>query len=158
MHTIANPKSQIRNRFAWFLPIAYSVHLLEEYYAGATLPVWLNTHLGADLSATDFLWINGVAMSIILLNALQHMRGRGSPVLLVAITVLFAINGLLHCLASLYWWDYVPGTISGCLIYIPMGIAAYRELRPRLIRRTWRMGVVAAVVAHLVVFLISQNI
>lgn len=48
---------------AWLLPATYLIHLLEEYFGGEGFPVWLSRFMNANLSAADFLLINGIIHS-----------------------------------------------------------------------------------------------
>lgn len=143
---------------AWVLPAAYLVHLLEEYFTGVTLPVWLNTHLDADLSNSDFLTVNGIAMAIVLFNAVTFSVGRGRMTVMVAIITVFLVNGLLHGLGSLYWGQYSPGTITGLAIYVPLGLLALYRLWQVLRRNVWQVGLAVGLVAHAMVITIARSI
>lgn len=48
---------------AWLLPATYLIHLLEEHLGGEGFPVWLSRFMNANLSAADFLLINGIIHS-----------------------------------------------------------------------------------------------
>ena len=140
------------------LPVAYAAHLLEEYLAGVTLPVWLNTHMGADLSNSDFLWINSVAMAIVLFNAVTYQLGHGRSVVLVAIVFLFTLNGVLHGLGTIYWGQYAPGTVTGLAIYLPFGALALYWLSGQAARHIMQTGITVGLIAHAVVIIIARGI
>ena len=152
------PQSVIYTRIAWLLPAMYAVHLAEEYYAGITLPTWISTTFNADLSTTDFIWINAVAIGLILSNAIAFSLGKRNLIILLAIVVILTLNGFLHVASSLLWWEYVPGTISGMVLYIPLGLLAFKRISQTVTGNQRKYGIIAGILLHLVVFILAQTI
>ena len=143
---------------AWLLPVFYLVHLLEEYYAGETFPVWFSRVLGADLSKEEFIWINSIGMSIFLFSAILYTLTRRNAVMVAVLGTVLFLNGFLHLFSSILSFSYSPGTISGLIIYIPMGYALRNFASPALPQNIWLPVLLAAVILHIVVATVALTI
>lgn len=141
---------------AWLLPASYAVHLLEEYFGG--FPAWMSAFLNIDLSVTDFLVINGIAWPLMLAFAVAYSLGWKNNVALLALWTLLFVNGILHPLSCLASASYSPGTLSGLLLYLPLGYAAFQRIIPELSSRQRNTGIIAGILIHLVVVVVAVNI
>ncbi len=144
--------------FAGLLPAAYLIHLLEEYFAGPGFPAWLSGFLNVDLSAADFLIINGIAWPAMAIFAAAYKLGWKNNVVLLALWTVLFINGLLHPLASLLSASYSPGTFSGLLLYLPLGLLAFIRIIPELTSGQRNTGLAAGLLIHLLVVAVAVNI
>ena len=143
---------------AWLLPATYFIHLLEEYFAGEGFPAWLSGFMGARLSVTDFLIINCVAWPVMAAFAVAYTLGWKNKVILLALWTVLFINGLLHPLSCLASGVYSPGTFSAVLLYLPLGLTAFREITPQLSRGQRNAGIAAGILIHLLVIIVALNI
>lgn len=144
-------KSPRTAHIAWLLPAAYLLHLLEERYVGEGLPAWFSRLFSVELTVDEFIIINAIAFSLIVVFVLIYTLGSGSDVILLALVTLFFVNGWVHLVASLLTASYSPGTITGLAFYIPLGFLFYRDLLPRLSKQERRTGIVMGIVIHLLV-------
>ncbi|MCB0581124.1 MAG: HXXEE domain-containing protein [Phaeodactylibacter sp.] len=143
---------------AWLLPGTYLVHLLEEYFGGEGFPVWLSRFMNADLSAADFLLINGIAWPLMAAFALAYTLGWKNNVVLLALWTVLFVNGLLHPLSCLASGAYSPGTFSAVLLYLPLGLLAFKTTLPTLSDKQRFGGITAGVLIHILVILLAVNI
>jgi hypothetical protein len=114
---------------AWLIA-AYLIHLAEEWFGG--FPEWSRVIRGAGVSSQEFIVINAIALALfVALSAITRRRPGMAwfPSILAAI---FVINGILHALATWRYGVYSPGTVSGLLIYLPLGVLVLREMREYL--------------------------
>ena len=113
-------------RASVWLIAAYLVHLAEEWFGG--FPEWSRAIRGAGVSSKQFLLINACALVLFVIltaRARRHPRMAWFPSLLATV---FVINGVLHTLATLRYGVYSPGTVSGLLIFLPLGVFVLRAM------------------------------
>ena len=151
--------AESKNRFlVWLLPSTYAVHILEEYFVGKGLPMWLSDFINADISNLDFILINSVALSIVVLFSFYYSFYKQNDLLFLGLTSLFFINGIVHLVSSIYSYTYSPGTVSGILLYLPMGLFIYKSLKQQLTIRERSLGIWLGIFMHVVVIIIAWNI
>ena len=115
---------------AWILPIGFFLHQLEEYFGGFL--EWYPSVMNATLSQEDFIIINSIGLSIVVLFAITYNLGVRNNFVFVVIGTLLFVNGIVHILATLFTWTYSPGVISGVVILLPLGRIVYRKMYPEL--------------------------
>jgi len=134
-------------------PATYLIHIAEEYWGG--FPAWTAGRTGlaisdiAFLAANAFLWVLMVGAVVIILSRPSR------ALLIVSLATIAFINALLHIGASLLTLSYSPGLASGVLLWLPLGIAALARGHRVLPMQEFRWGVVAGVVAHILVPLVG---
>lgn len=154
-----NKEKASKDRFyVWLLPVTYSIHIVEEYFCGQGLPVWLSEFINADISDFDFIIINSFALLIVILFASIYSFYKQYNVLYLALTSLFFINGIVHLVTSLVSNSYSPGMVTGAILYIPMGFFLYNKIKPALTRSNQKLGFLLGILIHIVVALIAYNI
>jgi hypothetical protein len=133
--------------WVWLFPATYLVHIVEEFLAAEGFPAWVSRHAGFDVTVTEFLLVNAVALALMSICSVLVLRRPSFLWLGVTVGAIAEVNGALHLAASLVTRSYSPGVVSGTVLWIPLGaLAIYvggRFLRPRIF---W-----AAVVAGLAV-------
>jgi len=129
------------HRFIWALPLAYAIHIPEEYFAGFT--AWMGEHLQSRMTDQGFLLNNAVFMVILLSLTLWASRSRSS---LSAFVFLSWASGNLfwnfvfHLATTIYADSYSPGLVTASLLYYPIAVWA-----AVLAVRCGRLGVGGAV-------------
>lgn len=101
------------------------LHVFEEYFYPGGFPDFMKrtSPAFAPFISTSFtVVVNGLFLLLCVLGA---VLGRDAPVFSLSIAGLLVSNGLIHLAACLRTGRYAPGVISGFLLYIPLGIAAY---------------------------------
>jgi hypothetical protein len=94
-----------------------------------------------------------LALFVVLSATARQRRGMAwYPAILAAI---FVINGVLHALATWRYGVYSPGTVSGLLIYIPLGIFVLREMREYLSVNVFIACLAMGAVAHVFITFIA---
>ena len=139
---------------AGLLPVALLAHQLEEYFG--EFPRWYSDLLNADLSNQDFLIINGVGLFIISGIALSYLFNKNN-VQLVALGTLILTNGIVHLLISVFTFSYSPGTISGVVLFLPLGIIIFKRILPLLRDGEKILAIMIGVIALFTVSTIAMN-
>jgi hypothetical protein len=101
------------------------LHVFEEYFYPGGFPDFMkrSSPVFAPFITTNFAFIvNGLFLVLCILGVVV---GRNALVFGLSIASLLVSNGLIHLAGSLRARRYAPGLISGLLLYIPLGIAAY---------------------------------
>lgn len=155
MSTEASP---IRNEsfigdWAWLFPVAYLVHIAEEYWGG--FPVWISRFWGVESSNSNFLSWNGAAWLLMIVGILLVFKTKSYRWLLVSFGTVVLINAASHIIGSVVTRSYSPGLISGLLLFIPLGTITLLRARKRVTGRIFRAGVIIGVAMHAVVVLLA---
>ena len=122
---VRHPNLMRFERFLWALPLAYAVHIPEEFFAG--FPAWMSRHMHADMDNQGFWLNNSLFMAILLSLSLWASRSRSS---LAAFVFLSWASGnlfwnfIFHVVTTVYADSYSPGLVSASLLYYPVAIWA----------------------------------
>jgi uncharacterized membrane protein SirB2 len=84
--------------------------------------------------------------------------GKTSNSILIALGTLLFVNGVVHIAASLLTVTYSPGTISGVIVYIPLGILIFKNIFPLLPEQQRYFSVATGIILHIIISIIAFNI
>ena len=94
----------------WLFPLAYGLHIAEEYWLH--FPDWVSRLSGSFVSNTQFLVLNGVFWLLTVVSVVA-IRVRNSLAWLVAtLAAILGINAALHLLGGVVTRTYSPGSIT----------------------------------------------
>jgi hypothetical protein len=113
-----------------FLPIAFLVHLGEEW--SADLSAWTRTALGAEITFQRFVIVNAIALPIVVAGTVASLRYPRVAWFGASLAALFGLNAVVHTLATIGLGQYSPGTISGLVLYMPLCMVILRSSMARL--------------------------
>ncbi len=102
-------------------PVIFVVHFLEE---GPGFVAWFNRHVPRGITPELFWTVNFSALAITtLVVALEWAsESRATAVMTVAwVSFLMLANALLHIAGALADGAYMPGVVTGTLLYLPFG-------------------------------------
>lgn len=124
-----NKKFPSANQMAWLLPAAILVHQIEEYLG--QFPLWYSNLLNAELSNQDFIVINAIGLFLFTAFSFSYLFNKNN-IILAALGTLVFVNGIIHMLLSIFTFTFSPGTISGIVLFIPLGIIIFKKIFPNL--------------------------
>lgn len=150
-------QERIETALAWLLPVTFLIHVTEEYIAGVALAPSPNKIRGANLTATQFLILNGIACLLIVAGMLIARWLRFRSWLIVCLGTVAMVNGLFHVAGGLRIAGYNPGLASGLLIWIPLGMVALICLRKKLLPSKYWLAVGVGVLINVVVLVIARS-
>jgi len=116
-------------RAAIFLPFAFLLHVMEEWFAG--LPAWTVIAPGAEVSPERFLLINTVALLLFTIGTLAAFYYPRMAWFATTFAALLGLNALVHSLATLGLGLYSPGTVTGLLLFLPLSAIVLRASASR---------------------------
>jgi hypothetical protein len=145
VNQIAPTASSSTGLWVWLFPLAYGLHIAEEYWLH--FPDWVSHLSRSFVSNAQFLALNGVFW-LLMVASVVAIRARTSLAWLVAtLAAILGINAALHLLGSLVTRTYSPGSITAALLYLPLVVYAFRQVLPRIGRgiALWAVGLGAAI-------------
>ena len=145
MNQIVPATSSSIGHWVWLFPLAYGLHIAEEYWLH--FPDWVSHFSRSFVSDTQFLVLNGVFW-LLMVASVVAIRARTSLAWLIAtLAAILGINAALHLLGSLVTRTYSPGSITAAFLYLPLAIYAFRQTLPRIARgiALWAVGFGAAI-------------
>lgn len=148
MDTAAHRDNGPAPRWALLLIAAYVAHLCEELWGGPGFSAWTRTTLGAEVSPSRFLVINGSALPLFTAGIIGAVSSRHLAWFAAALSSLFVLNGVVHLLATAAFATYSPGTITGALLYLPLGGFTLHRMARVLPRRVFTRAAFAGVAVH----------
>jgi hypothetical protein len=135
----------------WLFVPAYALHLVEELWAGPGLPAWIALLVGSRLPVPAFVAINAVAMILLIVGIRRATRTEDAGWIAVTVATIVALNAVLHLLGSIVTGTYSPGTVSGVVVYLPLGLLTLIRAAHQQDAAAFGRGVVAGLVIHAVV-------
>lgn len=133
---------------AWWFPISYVAHATEEYCCGETFPVWISRLAHVHFTAEAFLWLNWIALAVMVAAAWLATHHDRLRLLVVTLATIVAINGTAHVVGSIATWSYSPGVVTGALWWLPLGAVTLRRSCRELPRHALVIGAAMGVLAH----------
>ena len=133
-------------RAALLLPVAFLLHLAEEWYGG--ISAWTLIALGNEISPERFVLINGIAFPIFVAGSVAAYFYPRMAWFSASFAALLGLNGVLHTLATLGLGLYSPGTVTGVLLYLPLSVVVLRASATQLSRSVFASSVLFGVLIH----------
>lgn len=143
---------------AWFLPIAYLIHLVDEYFFGEGFSSWFSEVFGAGLSVSDFIIINTIGLAAMILIVILYNKNLVSNFFIAAPGTTLFINGLVHIAASIITASYSPGTISAVIVYLPLGLVIFKKIYPMINPEQRMISIAAGIILQIIVAITAMNI
>jgi len=143
---------------AWFLPIAYLVHLIDEYFSGEGFSNWFSGIFKVSLSPNDFIIINSIGFTATVVIAILYGFNKVNHFIIALLGSLFFTNGLVHIAASVLTEAYSPGTFTGIIIYLPLGFIIFKKIFPLISQQQRLLAVAAGVTVQIFVATVALNI
>ncbi len=132
----------------WLFPVTYLLHAGEEYFCGETFPAWISRIGSVRFTASAFLWLNGVALAVMIVAVWLAKRREEARWLCATLGTVTSINGLAHAAGSLVTGSYSPGLCTGLALWLPLGLWTLRCSWSALRRAEFVAGVVLGVLVH----------
>ena len=147
-------KASSAPKSALLLPIAYLLHLAEEWFGGFSQ--WTLEVMGQGIDTERFILVNSLFFVFCVVGSLIAVRIPRLSWLAVIFASLFGLNGVLHMLATLGFGQYAPGVITGLVIYLPLSAYVLIEMKKRLSVPVFNMSIVAGIVLHAAIFWLAR--
>lgn len=137
------------------LPLSYLLHLAEEWWGGEGFAAWTERALGAPVSNTRFLVLNGIVWPLFTALTVLSMRRSELAWFPTAFATLVLINAALHGLGALATSSYSPGLITSVFLYVPIGSLVVASGKRQLSPASFGVAVLIGFIAHALVAVIA---
>ena len=134
--------------WVWLFPATMLVHVAEEALTGETFPRWISRVAGVELGRAEFLTLNAIAFSAILLATVLALRLRRGGWVVAALGTAILVNALLHLGGTALTRSWSPGVASATLLWLPLGAFALLRVWRRAPRVDFTIGLVVGFLAH----------
>lgn len=138
------------------LPLAYVVHISEEYFGGEGFAAHLARTKGVTMTPAHFLILTSVGGACVLTGVMMAILWSKhfywTPVI---IGTAFALNGLSHALNAIVTGKYNPGLVTGVAVWLPLGAFAAFHARRRTRRKIFILMIAIGFAAQLIVSLLA---
>jgi hypothetical protein len=141
--------------WVWLFPATYLIHIAEELWLGEGFHVWVSRFGGGGLELETFVALNAIALVFVIAGIAPVRTVRSMNWFIVAIATTLSLNGVTHLMASAYTASYSPGLISGNLLWIPLAVFGWWQVRHRVSQNAFRAAVLFGLLVHVVVIRIS---
>ncbi|HKS25222.1 MAG TPA: HXXEE domain-containing protein [Thermoanaerobaculia bacterium] len=111
----------------WMPLIAATLHIVEEFVWPGGFAAWYRAYrpeTAASVSARYLVAVNALLLGVCALAGVLGFTPRGAALFLTITAVLFG-NALFHLAATIRRRLYSPGTITGVVLYLPLGVIGY---------------------------------
>jgi hypothetical protein len=111
----------------WLVPIAYSIHILEE---SPRFVSWAKKYLGAPETFGQFALGNIIFMAYVIISISLAIFHPSQWTLILGLSTAAWIfsNFLIHATYTLYTGEYSPGVVTASAIYAPVSLYIYSNL------------------------------
>jgi hypothetical protein len=141
--------------WVWLFPLAYGLHVAEEY--AYHFPAYVSNVSGRHMSNSQFLFLN-VVFWLLMVAAIVVVLARPSHAwLVITLAAVLGINAALHLLGSLVTGTYSPGTVTAAILYVPLVVYALRRTVPNVSRGLALRAVALGAGIHGGVLLLAAN-
>lgn len=116
--------TSLRPRLLALAPLVLLAHVVEE---APGFIAWMNRRFELNLTMGYFVAMSAIGLLVTVVLAVprvgprNHLRALG---LIAWLSFLMLANGVLHLTASLLFREYVPGTVTAGLLYLPYFVTA----------------------------------
>lgn len=145
----------VRRLWPVLLPLSYLLHLAEEWWGGEGFAAWTARAVGAPVSTTRFLVLNGIVWPLFTILTVVAIRRSELKWFLTTFGTIVLINATLHVLGTFVSSSYSPGLITGVFLYFPIGGLAVASGRRQLSSTSFGVAVLAGFIAHALVAVIA---
>jgi len=137
------------------LPIAFLAHICEEGLGGPGFPAWTQNTLHLGVSPGRFVLMSSSGLLLTTVSVIAALRNRRVAWLAATFAAMITVNGLLHVIATAAYSIYSPGTITGLLVFIPLGSVTLLSMSRRLARHQFVLATLGGVAFHAFVLFIA---
>ena len=138
------------DRTFWYLTAASCAHVVEEYFWPGGFLESAKEIAPEAFEHASLPIIVGVNSSMVIGCILGALIRRRSQVLGLSMSSLLFQNAVIHSVGSLRMRGYMPGLVSGLVLYVPLSVSAFKSYRrsPQYKRSTAIGAAVLGTVLH----------
>lgn len=105
----------------WLFPISYLIHIAEEVYGGEGYSAYLERLRGIHITPDKFMIAHGVGLILMVVGIVLARQLKFSNFFNVVLGMTVVVNSFTHTIQTVIHGEYVPGFVTGLLIWLPLG-------------------------------------
>jgi len=141
----------------WLFPVTSVFHFADELFAAGGFYTWVARIGGTRISMIRFASASLLALMSITVASWALRKGRYDWLLFtLAATIL--TNAVTHVVGSLATHSYSPGTISGLILWLPLGAIILFHGSAQKPRAVWYLGLFLGTLVNFGVLLLTLNL
>lgn len=106
----------------WLFPITYLIHIAEELNGGAGYSAYLERLRGIHITPGRFMLAHGIGVVLMVIGIVVARQLKFANFFNVVLGTTVLINGFTHTIQTVVHGEYVPGLVTGLLIWLPLGV------------------------------------
>ncbi len=135
-------------RWVWLVPLAYAAHVIEEAFGGQGFVAWVVERGGPQMTVGLFFVLNIVGLALLAAATFLARRFRALQWLLATAGAILFMNGLIHFAAAIASRRYVPGMVTGLVLYLPLGSLVLMSIERRVRARVFWIAAAGGFAIH----------
>ncbi len=140
----------------WLFPVTGLVHFADELFAGGGFYRWVALIGGGRISMMRF--ASATLVAFVSITVASWIARKRYDWLLFALAAIILTNALTHTAGSLATHTYSPGTLSGLLLWLPLGGSILYDGYTRNCRVAWCFGLALGTALNAGVLLLAMNL
>jgi hypothetical protein len=132
------------------------VHFSDELFAGGGFYTWVTSIGGAPISMARF--ASATLVAFVSITTASWLARKRYDWLLFALAAIIFTNALTHFVGSLATHSYSPGTVSGLVLWLPLGGAILYRGLARNCATVWCLGLAVGTAMNLAILLLTMNL
>ena len=130
MNQSAGTASSPTGPWVWLFPLAYGLHVAEEYWLH--FPAYVANLSGRHISNSQFLLLNAVFWLLMVASVGLVLARPSQSWLVVTLAAILGINAALHIVGSVVTATYSPGCVTAAFLYVPLVVYTLRRVVPHI--------------------------
>ena len=140
----------------WFFPVTEVVHSGDELFAGGGLYTWVTYLGGSRISINRF--VSATVVGVVSITIAAWLARKRYDWLLFALAAILVANALSHLAGSLVTGSYSPGTVSGLVLWLPLGGAVLYRGFTRNCVAVWFLGLVVGLAMNAAIVMLTIHL
>ena len=141
--------------WVWLFPLAYGLHIAEEY--AFHFPAYVANVSARHISNSQFFFLNAIFWLLMVAAVVLVLARPSWAWLVVTFATVLSINAALHIVGSVVTFTYSPGTVTATFLYVPLVAFALRQVLPHVSRGLAVRAAALGVAVHAGVLLLAAN-
>ena len=138
----------------WLFPITYLIHIAEEVYGCEGYSAYLERLRGIHITPGRFMLAHGVGLILMVVGIVLARQLKFSNFFNVILGMTVLVNSFTHTIQTVIHGEYVPGLVTGLLIWLPLGVVTLMRFKESLSSRRYVLAIALGLGINVVVELI----
>ncbi len=131
--------------------MTYLIHIAEEVYGGEGYSAYLERLRAIHITPDRFMLAQGIGLVLMVVGIVLARRLNFPNLLNVVLGATVLVNSLTHTVQTLAHGEYVPGLVTGLLIWLPLGVVTLVRFKDSMSRPRYVLAMALGLVINVFV-------